>query len=272
MRQVIEIAGMTISSVTLLPLILAPIPLRTPDAFPNHWVGPGIQISEGPLPGMRYSRIPAGRFLMGSPEEEKARSTWDELNEGPLHHVTISSFEIMTTEVTQGMWLEVMGATVEEQRDLANPDWELHGVGAAYPIYYVSRFEAEEFAAALNRLDPGKGYRLPTEAEWEYACRAGTTTRFYWGEDLENSQVGEYAWVDSTSESTSHAVGEKIPNPWGLHDMLGNVFEWVDDWLAPYPTSSQTDPTGPADGTVGIIRGGDWYHDDQVARSAARGN
>jgi len=113
---------------------------------------------------------------------------------------------------------------------------------------------------------------LPTEAEWEYACRAGTTTRFFWGEDPDNSEMREYGWIALTHEGTSYPVGQKAPNAWGLHDMLGNVFEWVGDWRAPYAAEAQTDPAGPATGTMGIIRGGDWYHDDQVGRCAARAN
>ncbi|HSG48021.1 MAG TPA: formylglycine-generating enzyme family protein, partial [Longimicrobiales bacterium] len=230
------------------------------------------RFSSGPLEGMRFSGIPPGRFVMGSPVEEKGRNDAGGVEEGPEHPVTLSGFEIMTTEVTQGMWLEVMGATVVDQRDRADPEWDLHGVGPAYPIYYVSKLQAEAFADELNRRDPGRGYRLPTEAEWEHACRAGTTTRFFWGEDPDNSQMPDYGWIALTVEGTSYPVGQKAPNAWGLHDMLGNVFEWVGDWRAPYAPEAQTDPTGPTTGTMGLIRGGDRYHDDQTGRCAARAN
>jgi len=272
MNKNVHIISKVFITSALFSLAVIPAPGPASADNPENLRRQAGEVSDGPIEGMRFAYIPAGSFVMGSPEDEKGRLNRAANYEGPQHDVTVSSFEMMTTEVTQGMWRAVMGKTVVEQRDKANPEWALHGVGDSYPIYYVSRFEAEEFAAAINRLDPGKGYRLPTEAEWEYACRAGTTTRFFWGDDLDNSETREYGWIGLMKESTSYPVGQKKPNGWGLYDMLGNVFEWASDWLAPYSSEAATNPVGPATGSVGVIRGGDWYHDDQTARSAARGN
>jgi formylglycine-generating enzyme required for sulfatase activity len=116
----------------------------------------------------------------------------------------------------------------------------------------------------------GGGLRLPTEAEWEYACRAGTKTRFSYGDDADYRQLGEYAWYASNSGNKTHPVGEKKPNGWGLYDVHGNVWEWCQDWYGEYAAGQAADPTGPASGSVRVLRGGCWFYFPQNCRSAYR--
>ena len=138
-------------------------------------------------------------------------------------------------------------------------------------MYYTSWDEATEFCKKISRKDR-KTYRLPTEAEWEYACRAGTTTRFYYGDDPGYALLGDYAWYSDNSDET-HPVGQKTPNAWGLHDMHGNVWEWCADWYASdyYTYTDSLDPQGPDTGSHRVLRGGDWYGIARDCRSARRG-
>ncbi|MBD3371042.1 SUMF1/EgtB/PvdO family nonheme iron enzyme [Candidatus Fermentibacteria bacterium] len=130
----------------------------------------------------------------------------------------LGSFEMMTTEVTQGMWEEVMG---ESKYDIKEPrEWH-SGDGEDYPMYYVSWDDCQEFIGKMNQLDPDHIYRLPTEAEWEYACRAGSSTPYFWGDELDV----DYCCCRPSPGSGSRPVGERLPNDWGLYDMSGNVFE-----------------------------------------------
>ena len=133
---------------------------------------------------------------------------------------------------------------------------------------YCAKLTGKEKAA--GRLPGWYEYRLPTEAEWEYACRAGTTTRFSYGDDPDYSQLGEYAWYENNSSKTTHSVGQKKPNGWGLYDMHGNVFEWCQDWFGNYPGGSVTDPQGAATGSDRVLRGGYWDSDAGICRSAYR--
>ncbi len=125
---------------------------------------------------------------------------------------------------------------------------------------------------AVGRLPNGYAYRLPNEAEWEYACRAGKRTRFSYGDDPDLMRLGEYAWYFENSEATTHPVGQKKPNPWGLYDMHGNVWEWCADWYTgSHPGGTVTDPIGPSSGSVRVQRGGGYHNiDAQYCRSAAR--
>ena len=201
--------------------------------------------------GMEFMWIPAGRFLMGSPEDEEGRSA-DELQ----HEVRISEgFWMKKYEVTQGEWGLVMGA---------NPS-RLSNCGPRCPVEQVSWFDTEEFMQRLNGRESGKGYRyrLPTEAEWEYAARAGTTGARY-------GELGSIAWHWVNSGSETHPVGQKRANPWGLHDMLGNVWEWTGDWYGRYPSGSVTDPQGPSTGSYRVFRGGGWGYHARNVRSAYR--
>jgi hypothetical protein len=159
---------------------------------------------------MEFVRIPAGSFYM-----EHA------------HHVQFKKpFYMGKYEVTQAQWKAVMGTTVCQQHKKANSCWQLKGVGPEHPIYYVSWEEAAEFCKRL-----GSNFRLPSESEREYACRAGSETRLYYGDDPNYSQFDSYAWYYDNSKGSTHPVGEKMPNEWGLYDMYGNVSEWCSDRL-----------------------------------------
>jgi formylglycine-generating enzyme required for sulfatase activity len=219
--------------------------------------------------GMNLKLIPAGEFQMGSTESD---------DEKPRHLVTISRpFYLGVYPVTQREYMQVVKK---------NPS-QFSG-NERLPVETVSWFDAVEFCNALSRkegLPPfysvkgqtvevpdwnGLGYRLPTEAEWECACRAGTTARFSLGDD-ENA-LGQYAWYSANSGNQTHTVGEKKPNALGLYDMHGNVWEWCWDGYdaAYYKQSPAVDPRGPGAAASRVIRGGSWYHDPQVARSAFR--
>lgn len=186
------------------------------------------------VPPMTFVSIPAGSFDMGSDSPQAS-------DQNPVHQVTIShAFELQSTEVTQAQWTAVMGS---------NPS---HFKGDDLPVEQVSWEDAQEFLRRLNIGDPGKNYRLPTEAEWEYACRAGSS-------ELTHEDLDAIAWWNKNSGQTTHPVGQKHPNAWGLYDMLGNVWELCGDWKDSYPVRNVTDPTGPATGYYRVSRGGGWY-------------
>ncbi|MDO5612917.1 MAG: formylglycine-generating enzyme family protein [Paracoccus sp. (in: a-proteobacteria)] len=213
--------------------------------------------------GTRFVQIPAGQFLMGDPQGRA--------NEQPQHRVTITRpFWMARTEVTQAEWQALMGEN-PYVRDRSNPYYNLPGMAERitrpdHPAT-VSWLDAQEFIAALNAVEPG--HRLPTEAEWEYAARAGTTTRYSFGDDP--GQLGRYAWYgEEFSDGGHHPVGQKPANPWGLHDIHGNVWEWVQDWYGPYAAGPATDPTGPANGARRVVRGGSWHSTGNGWHSAAR--
>jgi formylglycine-generating enzyme required for sulfatase activity len=214
------------------------------------------------LPGdvtIRFKRIPAGSFIMGSPAEERDR----EGVEGPEHKVTISQpFYIGIHEVTHEQWKAVNG----EIRQYAGFDGSNYDV----PMMTTSWQECQDFIGKLNQLGLGT-FRMPTEAEWEYSARAGSTSRFYWGEDRDYTAIDEYAWFDENAEGEGHTVGEKKPNAWGLYDMAGNVWEWCSDWFAEYSRDDQVDPKGPPTGEAKVFRGGEWFNPPQNCRSAYRG-
>ncbi len=216
--------------------------------------------------GMKFARIPAGTFTMGSPVSEPNRR-WNETQ----HQVTISKdFYVMTTEVTQAQWQAVMGS---------NPSLFS---GASLPVENVSWSDAQAFILKLNQLT-GEAYRLPTESEWEYACRGGTASAYNSGSNSAAAgQLNPYAWygvyynsgswIVGTSGGTTHAVGQKTPNAYGLYDMHGNVWEWCQDWHGSYPAGPVTDPQGPVSGSFRVFRGGCWSSFAQYCRSAFRFN
>jgi formylglycine-generating enzyme required for sulfatase activity len=213
-----------------------------------------------PGPGkvkLRMKEIPAGTFAMGSPKGEKGR----EQREGPMHQVVISKpFHMGVFEVTQAQWEAVMGT---------NPS-EFNGK-PANPVERVSWKECQEFVEKLNGMGIGT-FRLPTEAEWEYACRAGTRTAYSFGGDA--SKLKEYANHDATpkyGDKSTAPVGGLRPNPWGLYGMHGNVYEWCCDWYATYSRDKQTDPSGAAFGSFRVLRGGCWRDSSGACRSALRG-
>jgi len=191
---------------------------------------------------MKMVLIPAGKFMMGSPDSEQGRYE----DEGPQHEVVITKpFYMGVTEVTQAQYEAVMGK---------NPSYYR---GAANPVDTVSWNDAVEFCKKLSEKTR-QTVRLPTEAEWEYACRAGTQTAFSFGDDP--STLGDYAWWAMNSGETPHPVGQKKPNAWGLYDTHGNVWEWCADWWGAYPKGPITDPSGPATASRGsrVARGGSW--------------
>ena len=188
--------------------------------------------------------------MMGATPEQGSDADSDEK---PAHSVTVSDFYIGKYEVTQAQWEAVMGTTVTRQRDKVNKGWPLQGVGADYPMYYVSWNDIQEFIEKLN-AKTGKRYRLPTEAEWEYAARGGNQSAGYKYSGSNN--IDEVAWYTDNSSSHIHPVGQKQPNELGLYDMSGNVWEWCSDWYGNYSSGSQTNPTGPANGSTCVLRGG----------------
>jgi len=201
---------------------------------------------------MKCILVPAGKFMMGSAKSETDRHS----DEGPQHEVTITKpFYMAATEVTQEQYQRIMGT---------NPS---HFKGAKNPVECVSWDDAAEFCRRLSERT-GKTVRLPTEAEWEYACRAGSTTRYCFGDADEG--LGEYAWHSANSGTTTHPVGHKKSNAWGLYDMHGNVWEWCADWYGDYPKGAVTDPQGPASGAFRVLRGGSWDGSLDGCRSASR--
>ncbi len=173
--------------------------------------------------GMEFVTIPAGSFMMGS----DAPYAFEDSR--PVHSVRIESFEMMTTEVTQAAWEAVTGRTIEEQRDRAHPSRSLYGCGPSFPVHYIDWADCHDFIETLNRLDPQHTYRLPSEAEWEYACRAGTSTKYFWGDDGSPALMALYCWYAGNSRYALHPAGSLQPNPWGLYDMLGNAIELCED-------------------------------------------
>lgn len=206
---------------------------------------------EGNSIGMKFTYIPAGEFMMGSENGDG--------DEQPVHKVTITKpFHLGIYPVTQREWKAVMG----DKLSIINGDY--------LPIDGVSWNDVQEFITKLNAKEGSNKYRLPSEAEWEYACRAGITTEYYFGDD--ESELGMYAWYYENSNGKTHSVGQKKPNSWGLYDMHGNVFEFVQDL-------HHVDYKGaPSDGSVWrqrgdsnrIVRGGSWYNDAWYCRSASR--
>ena len=227
----------------------------------NFTLGETIMV----LPGgatMEMVWIKPGTFLMGSPEDEPGR----ENDEGPQHEVTVSrGFWLGKYELTQAQWESVMGTRPWSGMYYV---WEKPD----HPAVCISWDDMRTFIAKLNKAKGSEVYRLPTEAEWEYACRAGTTTRWSFGDD--ESLLGNYAWYDANAwyvgKGYAHAVGTKLPNPWGLYDMHGNVYEWVQDWYGSYFSDPQADPTGPTSGSDRVERGGCFGAGTQYARSAYR--
>ncbi len=254
-------------AVCLLGLVSVGYVLATYLLAVSCGVGGSSQTFE--LPGgssMDFVWIAPGTFIMGSPPSESGRND----DEGPIHEVEISKgFYLGKYEVTQGQWNAVMGARPWSGKDdvQSNP---------SHPAVYISWRDVQAFIEELNFAAGEVVYRLPSEAEWEYACRAGSTTRWSFGD--EERQLTDYAWYDANAwdvgEKYAHAVGLKRPNPWGLYDMHGNVWEWVQDWYDSdyYNSSPRVDPPGPTSGSNRVGRGGAFSNLAQYVRSAGRVN
>jgi formylglycine-generating enzyme required for sulfatase activity len=231
--------------------------------------------------GMEFSLIPAGSFVMGSPDgtgDTAHRPVWPseggrDSDEAQLIVTLSKSYYMQTTEVTQGQWLAVMGS---------NPS-DFDACGMNCPVEMVSWDDAQDFIDALiareNRTNcdiiPNNCYSLPTEAQWEYAARAGTVTAFYNGDITQptgnDPNLNEIGWYRENSGNTPPPVAQKTANNFGLYDMSGNVWEWCQDWYGPYPDGPVTDPTGAASGSYRVFRGGSWLDYARFVRSAYRG-
>ncbi len=215
--------------------------------------------------GMKFVHIAPGSFMMGSslkPSEIASKyggsAEWYD-DEIPQHSVTLTkAFYIQTTEVTQGQWKTIMGN---------NPSG-FDYCGKNCPVEKVSWHDVQKFIEKLNKKEGTNKYRLPTEAEWEYACRAGSTTVFYFGSFKE--ELNSFAWNSSNSSEWTHSIRQKKPNAWGLYDMHGNVGEWCSDWYGDYTSDSMTDPVGPEKGNQRVFRGGSWRNIARFCRSAYR--
>ncbi|MDY4861072.1 MAG: SUMF1/EgtB/PvdO family nonheme iron enzyme [Candidatus Onthomorpha sp.] len=198
-------------------------------------------------------KVEGGTFSMGATSEQE----YDALScEKPVHSVTLSDYYIGETEVTQELWEAVMGS---------NPSY-FEGDNQR-PVENVSWNDCQKFIKKLNRLT-GKEFRLPTEAEWEYAARGGKYSRGYKYSGSDNAD--EVAWYDSNSGSKTHPVKTKKDNELGLYDMSGNVWEWCNDWWGCYQSNSQTNPTGPSEGESRVLRGGGWCYFDMGVRVSRR--
>ncbi len=238
--------------------------------------------------GIKLVLIPKGTFMMGSPKTEEGR-----VQDETQHQVTISKdYYLGVTEVTQGQYEKVMGTNPSNFQGK-----KIEGSSSNHPVDKVSWEDAVEFCKKLSELPEekgaGRGYRLPTEAEWEYACRAGSKTAYSFGDN--SRDLGNYAWFGNNSGSkeldsaailkdtpqrymdtlvsarcATHPVGEKKANAWGLYDMHGNVWEWCSDWYGEYPKGAVSDPVGPIQGSRRVDRGGSWLLEAARCRLAIR--
>ncbi len=222
--------------------------------------------------------IPPGTFRMGSWTNEVGR--WLDW-ESPQTAVTISrGFWMGKYEVTQGEYLALMGSNPSWfNGDRTSDGWTNYGTDLGRPVEKVSWNDATNYCGQLTQRERAMGriaansvYRLPTEAEWEYACRAWTSTRFSYGDDPGYTNLTNYAWYGEPYETgTTHPVGQKLPNPWGLYDMHGNGWEWCQDWWSDsLPGGIAVDPQGPATGSDHVVRGGRWDIPAEACRSAYR--
>ncbi len=299
-----RIGSIRVGANTLLVTGLGLMGLSVGLTFLVLWKGIVYEpVAVGPARALRpeLMLLPGGAFTMGSPESERERvkaelrEAFDDESliqafegnfddEAPQHEVEVSPFYICRTEITQENWEAVMGD---------NPSDCDYGCGANHPVQNISWLMAAEYMnrlterentsrAAENQLSrcyeirgeevrweqSCTGYRMPTEAEWEYAARAGTVTAYSFHDDA--TELDAYAWHNGNAGNQVHEVGTKRANPWGLYDMHGNVWEWVWDWYGPYGAQAATNPTGPEDGSVRVLRGGSFIGVPGNLRSADR--
>ena len=198
-------------------------------------------------------RVDGGTFTMGATKEQGSNNS----NQRPVHKVTLSTYYIGQTEVTQELWQAVMGSNPSKFK------------GSNLPVENVSWNECQQFISKLNKIT-GRKFRLPTEAEWEFAARGGNASRGY--KFAGSNDPNAVAWHEGNSGKKTHAVGTKNPNELGLYDMSGNVWEWCQDWYGSYSSSAQTNPKGASSGTDHLNRGGAWCHESQFSFVAFRGS
>jgi formylglycine-generating enzyme required for sulfatase activity len=244
----------TLVEVRLAPLVPAPVLIAPKIA--EGASRPRVVSVSPPDPrlvdrfGISFVLIPAGTFQMGSDHPGDDAK--------PVHTVCLSRpFYLGIYPVTQRQWEAIMGS---------NPS---RFQGPEHPVEQVSWDKVQEFIRSLNTHEGRVLYRLPTEAEWEYAARAGATGDYCFGDDV--TQLSQYAWYADNAGRTTHPVGQLQPNAWGLYDMHGNVWEWVQDWYGVYAAQTVTDPQGPTSGSSRVVRGGSWRIVARNCRSACRG-
>ena len=240
-----------VAAIIVIPTLTAPVPGKKPvKEFTNSI-------------GMKLVRIEPGTFKMGSFAAEK-----DDRGDSRPHHVDITkAFHIGVYTVTQAEYEKVMGNNPSYFSVTGKGKDKVKGLDTSkFPVECVNWKDAskfcEKFSGLAKEKEAGRKYRLPTEAEWEYACRAGTRTRYHSGDDKED--LNNVGWYSANSGDRTHTVGKKKPNAWGLYDMHGNVYQWCSDWYGKdyYDRSNKKDPQGPKSGEVRIMRGGCWnvYH------------
>lgn len=240
-----------------------------PDVFPPFWASAWGEdqyglFAEFEVQGIlqRCRWIAPGSFLMGSPEDEPER--WAE-SERPQHRVTLSGYWLADTACTQELWQAVMGNNPAEFKDASRN-----------PVERVSWEDCWVFFENLNQLTPNLLAGFPTEAHWEYACRAGTTTPFSFGANITPEQVnydGNFPYAGGKKglyRRKTVPVASLPPNPWGLFEIHGNVLEWCSDWFGPYLVEPSVDPEGPGKGESRVLRGGSWFHNARYACSVSR--
>jgi formylglycine-generating enzyme required for sulfatase activity len=241
-----------------------------PSSFPPVWASawgtdrlspyPFVELELAPGVVTRLRWIPPGGFLMGSPKDEPGRRD----GEGPRHWVTISNgYWLADAPCTQAEWQAVMSTAPS------------HFKGPDLPVEQVSWDECQVFCDRVRERFPGLRARLPSEAEWEYACRAGTSSAFNDGSPStqpngEDPALLKLGWFDKNSKGSTHDVRGLDPNPWGLYDMHGNVLEWCADWYGDYTAADQVDPMGAESGLGRGLRGGSWFYWAGLCRSAFR--
>ncbi len=249
----------------------SPAPLPPPTANPSAVPDFGEAVFEG----VRFIKIPAGTYWQGTPEADRAAlqkaGLWtpQDVVEGPARSVQITKpFFLSKYEVTQAQWKAVMGEKTNPSAFKSDPN---------LPVENLSWMQAQDFCKALSYKNKEARFRLPTEAEWEYAARAGSDGAFGMGADktaITPQNLGEYAWIYANAGQKTHPVGQKKPNAWGLYDMSGNVWEWCGDGYLPdaYAKAAPANPfVRPADATERVLRGGCWFLDARAQRAALRG-
>ena len=208
--------------------------------------------------------VRGGTFRMGATSEQCSDVSRDEK---PVHSVTLSGYYIGKTEVTQELWQAVMGTTLTDFASQLGVC--TYGVGDDYPMYFISWDDCKEFIGMLNEITQ-MNFRLPTEAEWEFACRGGNNSRGY--KYSGSNYIDNVAWYSNNSGHKTHPVATKSPNELGIYDMSGNVDEWCNDWYGGYTSGRQTNPKGPYDGLGRVLRGGSWDFSAGGCRSSYRIN